>query len=142
MEDLSIIIPTTIEAAHQRAMSLANEVLMENEQFAKTNDRFARFLFEHSDPETKHQLNIMIQNHIEEHGYAVCACKSINTKFRIAFNKKFFFCNDCEFTRRMIILRRIINKESINTENIDPSIDDIKNGFTSCADFYEPRGFY
>jgi ferredoxin-thioredoxin reductase catalytic subunit len=132
MEDLSIVIPTTIEAAHQRAMNLAAEVLEETEQFAKTNDSFARFLFEQSDSQSKHLLNTMLRDHLEEYGYAVCACKSINTKFRIAFNKKFFFCNDCEFTRRMINLKRIIEKGRVRIEDMDAKMEEIKNGLISC----------
>jgi hypothetical protein len=132
MEELSIVIPTTIEAAHQRAMDLANEVLIENEQFAKTNDSFARFLFDYVDVSTKIMINKMLQDHLEEYGYAVCACKSINTKFRIAFDKKFFFCNDCEFTRRMITLKRIIEKGKVRAEDMDSKIEEIKNGLISC----------
>lgn len=106
--DIRIEIPNSEQSAHSRALELAQEVALDNQEFAKRNEIFSKFLWKLYSGDLTSHATLLLSKHVINHGSNVCACKSIPSNVRMYCHESFFFCDLCKIDRTIDGIRETL----------------------------------
>ena len=106
--DIRIEIPNSEQSAHSRALELAQEVALDNAEFAKRDEVFSKFLWKLYSGDLSSHATLLLSKHVINHGSNACACKSIPSNVRMYCHESFFFCDFCKIDKTILQIRETL----------------------------------